>query len=322
MRRFLLTALALWCLNAAADPLVLARDGKSEYAIVHENAASAPEWEREAVRDLSVFLEKMSGAQFPVQHSGAAKNIHVGRIAPGDTRPLAERERRITAVGDDLYIYGDGRWGATFAVYDFLEYFGCRWFSIWGDQFIPDHPVLTWNESGTWSKVPSFVSFDFGAAISEAMPSMRDFARRNRVHLMPPYTGGIPDGSWHIIGPTLHGLSAWLPPGGLPPGKMTGQWNGAYPLLKDKAYFKDHPEYFSLGRDGRRDPRRQLCFSNPELRRELTSNLELVLSSEYDGKSDAVIDVGANDTGGPFCCCSDCRRLELKYSSPGGPYLD
>ena len=34
-------------------------------------------------------------------------------------------------------------------------------------------------------------------------------------------------------------------------------------------YFKDHPEFFSLGKDGKREPR-QLCFSNPELRRTLT----------------------------------------------------
>lgn len=81
---------------------------------------------------------------------------------------------------------------------------------------------------------------------------------------------------------------------------------------------KNHPEYFSLSRSGVREPR-QLCLSNPELRRTLTENF-LAHAKKVGGRG--FLDLSQEDAGGEMCMCADCRALARKYKSTGGPLFD
>ena len=78
-----------------------------------------------------------------------------------------------------------------------------------------------------------------------------------------------------------------------------------------------------MNKEGKRVPDRQVCFSNPDVRRILTENIETVLKYEkYQLDDYAMIDLTFNDRSGGFCECPGCKALEKKYQSPGGPYFD
>ena len=328
MKRFFTVIAALCCAAAfAADgKLAIAQEGKSRYTIGYDTDNTDPVY-RAALKDLSDHLKEITGASIPLAYQSGGPRIIVGKRAPGDDKPFTGvRERRIKSIGDDIYIYGDGKFGTVAAVYDFLEKFcGCRWFGPWdGDSFIPRKPTLELDPID-YKHAPSFYSLELGGPWPSARkhPGVQAYLRRNRCFLQPNYAGAHVQDGWKFIGPTTHGLSAFFPPGGHKPGSFTNQWAGPHPALADKAYFKDHPEYFTLNKEGKRVDNRQVCFSNPDVRRILTENIETVLKYEkYKLDDYAMIDLSFNDRSGGFCECPNCKALEKKYQSPGGPYYD
>ena len=306
--------------------IAIATNGTSPYSIWHDKEDKDPTMAA-AVKDLSEHLKKITGADVPVDDNAAEFRIFVGKRAEGDNAPFTGvRERRIKTVGNDIYLYGDGKFGTIGAVYDFLEKFcGCRWFGPWpGDSLVPSRLTLIIDQID-YSHTPSFHSLELGGSwpLAKVHPGIKDYLRRNRCFLQPDYRGASPSDGWKYIGPTTHGLSAYFPPGGHKPGSFVRQWAGPHVALADKAYFKDHPEYFTMNKEGKRVPDRQLCFSNPDVRRILTENMETVLKYEKYNTSDyAIIDLSFNDRSGGFCECPNCKALEDKYKSPGGPYYD
>ena len=310
----------------AEGKLVIAKDGKSTYTIAYDAEDKDPVY-RAALKDLSEHLRAITGAHIPLAYQSGGPRIVVGKRAPGDDAPFSGvRERRIKSVGSDIYIYGDGKFGTVGAVYDFLEKFcGCRWFGPWdGDTFTPKRPTLELAPID-YKHAPSFYSLELGGAwpLARKHPGIVNWLRRNRCFLQPDYRGSNPQDGWTYYGPTCHGLSAFFPPGGHEPGSFKNQWAGPHRALADKAYFKDHPEYFTLDKEGKRVADRQLCFSNPDVRRILTENIETVLKYEkYKLDDYAIIDLAFNDRSGGFCECKNCKALEEKYQSPGGPYYD
>lgn len=51
---------------------------------------------------------------------------------------------------------------------------------------------------------------------------------------------------------------------------------GNNPDPRKRGYFAEHPEFFSMDRNGKR-VKTQLCFSNPELRGELIRNIDATI---------------------------------------------
>ena len=317
--------LALAALTLCAE-IKLAEGGKTDYTIIYRKSGDVlldP-----AVRDLADTLKEITGATFPVKTEAAGPKIFIGKRAPGDTAEFQSRERRIKSVGDDLYIYGDYRFGTSAAIYNFLYYFcNCRWYTATGDKRIPKNPDLKF-DAIDYRHVPSFKSIEHG---SKAAPSannrgIRDWTRRNNAFLMPNYAFGAPDDGWTYIGPVTHTLAAYIPPIARKPRTFNDDksfFAGPHPCLADKRYFETNPEYFSLNAIGKRVHTMQVCFSNPEVRKLLLENVEKVLRAEkYDPNQYAVLDFSQNDRSGGFCFCRNCRKLERKYKTPGGAYFD
>ena len=194
------------------DTITLAKNGRTNYTIVYEFSGDVlldP-----AVRDLAATLEEITGAKFPVAPKTSGCGIHVGVAAPGDKDAFASRERRIKSVGEDLYIYGDYRYGVAGAIYNFLrEFCGCRWYTATGDKRIPKNPDLRF-AAIDYRHVPSFKSIEHGSkdVFSARNPDIRDWVRRNNSFLMPNYAFGAPDDAWNYIGPVTHTLAAYIPP--------------------------------------------------------------------------------------------------------------
>ena len=329
MKRLFVIVAALFCGAASAAPaeLVLAENGKTEYTIVYDFGPKDVLLDP-VVRDLADTLKEITGAEFPVLPRTDGPAIYVGAVPPGEKPEFAARERRIRSVGRDLYLYGDYRYGTSGAVYDFLaEFCGCRWYTMTGGRRIPKRPVLKF-AAIDFRRVPSFKSIEFGARYDELrlMPGIRNWVRRNNGFLMPDYAFGEADDAWQYIGPVTHTLAAYLPPLPRKPRSFNADgrfFAGPHPALADKAYFKDHPEYFTLTAGGKRSAYMQACFSNPEVRKILLENVEKVIRAEkYDPQQYAILDFTQNDEQEGFCFCPGCRALAEKYRTPGGPYFD
>ena len=319
-------SLALAALPLRAE-LRLAENGKTAYTIIYDFAKPDVLLDP-AVRDLAETLEEITGAKFPVGTEAAGPKIYIGRTAPGDKGNFASRERRIKSVGDDLYIYGDYRYGTLGAIYNFLtEFCGCRWYTGTGDKRIPKKADFKLADID-YRHVPSFKSIEHGAKHPEAYrnPDISAWLRRGNSFMMPDYAFGEPGDAWLYIGPVTHTLAAYMPPIPRKPRSFNADgrfFAGPHLALADKAYFKDHPEYFTMEKNGKRVPTRQVCFSNPEVRRILLENIEKVIQAEkYDPAQYAILDFTQNDESGGFCACKECEKLNKKYATPGGVYFD
>ncbi|MBO5724920.1 MAG: DUF4838 domain-containing protein, partial [Lentisphaeria bacterium] len=87
-------------------------------------------------------------------------------------------------------------------------------------------------------------------------------------------------------------------------------------FLKKKGYFQSNPEYFTLEKNGKRVPQKQLCFSNKNLRSEFTKNI-----CEHIRRTPQmnIFSVTAYDFPGEICYCNPCQAAVRKYKTNGAP---
>ena len=106
---------------------------------------------------------------------------------------------------------------------------------------------------------------------------------------------------------------------------QTHSCHSQFDYVPPETYFKDHPEYYSLGKDGKRhatrNRRSHLCLTNPDVERIVWSNL--VSFVERDRKENPVdyphiYDFSQMDAAPDFCCCSNCAAVAQKYDALGG----
>jgi hypothetical protein len=313
---------------APAKPLTLAKAGKTDYKIIAP--ATPSKIDTMAVKELNQFLKQATGAEFKViagDSAGVAKLTHrlfVGLspvaleiLGNNPVAKLKDQEHIVKRIGNDIFLYGKGEYGNIYAVYTFLEnQLGCRWYTVYGDMKIPFSKTL---ELGDFDYSRNF-AFKIRALMNwfyvDLETANRFFYRnfQNQLLIKRPRLPGVKS-VYNEVLPGCHSAFSYIPPGG---GKQLGT-NSPLPWLKDKKYFTTNPNFFSVGKKGKRVNNRQLCFSNPALRKELTKNLERRLN-ETGGKS--VISIDATDRGEKFCYCPDCIALEKKYQTPGGPLFD
>ncbi len=314
-----LSVLSLAALCAAlplAAEIRLASGGKTEYTVVAPEKPTDDE--KAAAGDLAATLSRITGAKFTVG-GDAPRKLYVGKKAPSDKTPLKEYERRAKEENGDIYLYGNGLQGNTFAVYDFLEkYFNCRWYTFFGDMCIPEKREAVFDKIDL-SVVPSFDSFGyFGDRNTQDTVDGRAFRRRARVYdlrleLTEPFIGS---GDPHI-------LSRMLPPG-VPLPSGVNQLKPPFKYFEDKAYFKTNPEYFAMNAKGNRVPGFQACFSNPGTRKTLIENSDILIKNASKG-GPARVWMDLNDKGHypePVCSCPECMKLHKKYADPAGAYWD
>ena len=321
MRKLIVSILGALAILPLAAEVKLAEGGRTAYTIVLQKDAN--KLELEAARDLALYLKKITGAEFRIADTATSPRLVIGRRAPSDKRPLKRRERRVVSENGDIYFYGAGYHGNAFAVYDFLgDVIGCRWFSLWGDEYVPSKPTLELPDLN-FSRIPSFDAYEAGSYVSILMkhPGILAFMRRNRIFFQISKAGCPDVSAYDLLDYGHHGLAAYLPPGGIKVGEYKHNCRGPLPYFAGREYFKTNPEYFSLI-NGRRVPYKHFCFSNPGFRKEIARNIRTLLKDRYREGFYPMIDLSGSDTGGPFCQCRECKALNKKYASPGGAYFD
>jgi uncharacterized protein DUF4838 len=321
-----ITILCLFCACISvckAQELLIARDGKTQYRIVTAEKLSIND--KFALSELQLFLRKSTGASFkkilPDAVSKDSQLIVLGKnkLSSGllgkkllDT--LSPDEALVKTVGSKIVLVGGGKNGTLYAVYEFLEnQLGCRWYTAYGDMKISTHKKLLIPQLNYRVKLP-FRIRAVSMYFYQLRPAKDYFFARNRQN--EGFKKTLPElslGKW--LSPGGHTLEYYIAAGD----KRAWGWVKSIYQGHKKNYFKTNPEFFSMAKNGKRTPRLQLCFSNPELRKELTKN---VLAGIKYGGGKGRIAMDANDVPGSFCYCPECKKLEKQYRSIIGPLMD
>ena len=302
------------------------KNGKSDYVIVVPDSSDIGN--KFALKELQEFLKKESGVDFKVDASAqppAAKRIILGisdsalKILGKDPRTgLKDQEHCVKTLGSDLFLYGKGSWGDMFAVYDYLEnVLGFRWFDPRGGVKVPDCRNLE------WKKIDRRIAFSipYRAATGYWIyhrPYAHLFFLRNRQNYsyIPRFLrekGILIPESGDLTAYGTHTLPSYIP------GTANRNVYKPFKWLKNQNYWKTNPEFFGIRENGKRNGGSHLCFSNAELRKELTANLLENMRLQPECK---VFSLGTHDSPGRFCFCENCIALEKKYGCLGGAYFD
>ena len=313
------------CRTVSGGPVV--SEEKTEYTIV---VPDDPDTGNQfALKELQFFLKEASGADFAVCPSSMApeKNrIFLGlsdaalKVLGKDPRPeMEDQESCVKTAGGDLFLFGKGPWGDMFAVYDYLENVpGYRWYDARGGMKVPDCRTLPLQELDRKNRF----SVPFRAATGYWLfhrPQANLALLRNRQNFayISAYLKAkeimIPAQEEDIVS-SAHTLPSYIP----------AAYGGAYPpyaWLKGKNYRETNPEFFGMLPDGKRGGI-HLCFSNPELRKELTANiLEHMDRERKRSGGRKIFSVSAHDSPGRFCHCPECMALEEQYKTPCAAYF-
>lgn len=135
---------AIFCLSILIAPTIseakstLFKKGKTTYSIITAKDASVSELT--AAKELGVYLEQISGADFKVVaegcHDSNSRHIFVGfneeyAAKCKVVKPAADDEGfTYRNVGRNLWIYGGSQRGTMYGVFSFLENeLGVRWYA-------------------------------------------------------------------------------------------------------------------------------------------------------------------------------------------------
>ena len=317
--------------GAGTEDLRLAVDGKTDYAIVRPAECSPVD--DYAIQELAGYLKQITGADFPLVEpddmADGAPSIFIGlsapalsHLGPGPLAELDDQEYVARSIGRNIFLYGKGAHGNLHAVFEFLETsLGWRWYSVFEVAVLPSTPTIRLRPfhrkrgfSFAYRKVDLQRGFDHAYQNGVNMgfdARIQLFTRLRGPDIAETYSAFV--SAWPEVEGGTHSLFSYIPPDPKARGARRFDW------LERRNYFETNPEFFSLWENGQRVKHRQLCFCDPELRRELTKNVLRHIEVVGDG---VLLDIGAMDEPGPFCTCAGCNALEGKYQSPGGPIYD
>jgi hypothetical protein len=271
---------------AEPRPFVFATNGLAKAAVVV--APDAPEAVRYAADELADYLNRMTGAHFPVAEAPVAgwNTIRVG-LAPDGGR-FEEITIRASGDGQRLDILGERPRAVIYAAYDLLETLGCGFWTP-NSETVPRKPYLA---------LPA------GYAKNEA-PAMRirevchyTSGQRFRLKLRDNGARSVASGGVDVAPgeheDIMHSLTLrWIP--------------------RNK-FFASHPDWFAL--TVRKDPETgtniakrvqgALCATNPEMREELLKEVAAFLEKNYPRERS--ISLSPSDMG-DWCHCPRCTAL-------------
>ena len=308
---FAFVAVLVLSCSSFAGELVLAKEGKTDYKIVVDPKAPLPV--QFAAEELRTFLKESTGADFAIVSDGESPSIEIGTekahkiVAEVYPRPFKEETSAVVVKDGTLAIWGAGEAGHAYGVYQFLErVVGCRWFTIMGENLVPKHSTLKIGDL----KLIERPKLDYRMLLTFGAERDKDsknhlFLFRNRINQQ--------EGNFENV--ARSDLRGKLP---VRMRENTPNCHSFFKYMPPAKYFKEHPEYYSLGKDGKRETR-QLCFADKNLRAELARNF-LDRAGKVGGEG--FLDLSQEDSGGAMCHCDACRAMSKKYDSNGGPLFD
>jgi len=287
-----------------AQNLTLATRGQpATYTIIRATNASPSQVY--AAEELQRFTEQMTGVKLPITTDDAPlpeRAILLGETrftaqllgTPAGARALGEDGFRLKTCPPHLLILGGPVRGTLYGVYEVLERLGgCRWYASW-------HSVIP--KLGMWFVPPL------------------DETQRPAFALREPFWFDLFDGDLaarnKCNGNSMrleakHGGHAFRFGGGL------GSCHTFNTLCSPAQYFDSHPEYFSEVNGKRIKDNTQLCLTNPDVLRIVTSN---VLARIRKDPGASFYGVSQNDWHN-FCTCPACKAIDDREESHAGTMI-
>jgi hypothetical protein len=303
LNRLLFTTALLANALHAQDLTLASRGQSAAYTIVRPMNASTSQVY--AAEEFQKFTEKLTGVKLPIATDDAP--LPPRAILLGDTRytaPLLGAPADLKALGEDgfriktrpphLLIIGGPVRGTLYGVYEALERFGgCRWYASW-HSVIPSLPALTVPPLDETQKPTFALREPFWFDLFNGDLAARNKANGNSMRLTDKHGGH----SYRFGGGlgSCHTFNALCPP---------------------EQYFDSHPEYFSEVNGKRLKDNTQLCLSNPDVLRIVTSN---VLARIRKDPGASFYGVSQNDWFN-FCTCPACKALDDREESHAGSMI-
>ncbi|MAE64729.1 MAG: hypothetical protein CMJ18_10725 [Phycisphaeraceae bacterium] len=298
MLRIVLCAwLTLLASLATAEPLLLARDAATPYAIVI--AREPLEAEKIAAKELAHFLHEITGADFPIRADDEPATEHevvlgsTNRLGMDDVPDSLKSDRwegfTILRRGHRVFIMGNLPRATLYGVYDLVDVeLGVRFLTSEATH-VPKRPTLEFDvTSRHYGPIIEY------RAIWEA--ALAPAAVRNRMNGIgfqianARTLGGI---RW--VGRPVHTFDSFVPVGD---------------------YFDEHPEYFSLIDGRRRKHPSQLCLTNADVYRMTMAKIrDWTEGAKDDPYTKYVVSVTPNDHD-HHCECEPCSALNRKAGVP------
>ena len=303
-----------------ALPLQITRNGKTDYVIIYTQL------EKQAAEELKLHLEKISSAKFQMIPEAKARNnkkpaFYVGQTALAkktvDHSKFSDEESLVKVSGKNVILTGGRTRGTLYAVYDLLrKEFKCRWFSY----DVSDIPVNKNLQIKTALRraVPSFSNREI---LDDTYPTFwhdkklyrikQDFKRRN--------AGSLSHGKYYMVWPEAS--------------KLPGECHNVYRYIDPRKYFKDHPEYFSMDKNGKRFHGKRgremqggnFCLSNKEAQKIVYDSFVRFIEEDRATlprhQWPMMYDFSQNDNIGFFCLCPECKAMKAKEGSESGALL-
>ena len=304
---------ALAASMAAGGDLLLAERGAPEsYAIVVPASAGASV--RYAAEELRDHVRMMTGTEMPIvtnetdatSASLPEKAIVLEVVQDGFTRSSGSTRLdnqdafRLHVEGRRLFVTGGVR-GVLYGVYELLEtYGGVGWFASWR-TIVPESDRFSVPEDLDVEQWPAFAMRHTSWFDVIRNPA---FAARLRLNGGNGYSDAISAGA---EGEKFGGASFRF-------GRGMGACHTFKSLLPPERHFKEHPEWFSEVGGKRKDAPTQLCLTNPDVLRIVTSNVLEHIRRDPGARFFGV----SQDDWNWFCTCANCAAVDEEEGSHSG----
>ncbi len=238
---------------------------------------------------LRYYLSRITVAPFEIVEGGKGEGIYI------DINPdLIDDEFSLKTENGSLYITGGCR-GVLYAVWEFLESLGCRFFTPECEKI----PTITNLEIPNINKrekpVMEYRESDYTTLTNKNSIKFASQCRVNGYfHHMPEGFGGYIDYALLV--------------------------HSFYSLVPTREHYTNHPEYYALY-DGKRvagDGKEwQLCLSNPDIVPIAIENVRKILNKNPDKK---IVSISQNDNW-HHCQCEECQKINQEEGSPIGAII-
>ena len=301
---------AVFSLPGKDVKIPLAENGKPLYGICY-----APN-ENFAAEELACILEKMTGVKFPVcpvEKKGEGPSFIIGKTefagkAGADFDKFAPDEWFVKKAGKDFILAGGGNKGSLYAVYELLERYAFVSFPAWDVEIIPESAFLTVPEDLFLNGRPAFTVRTIYDGVAwgnrnydpSVVRKKQLFNIRNRETAEKTINQFDTTKQYYYC----HNLYLLVPPG---------------------KYFKTHPEYYSMDKNGKRFIGKtlysgsQLCMTNKDVAKITAEVLLKHIRNDRKkfprGNHPVVYNLTQLDDTSFLCWCPVCRELSKKEGS-------
>ena len=259
-----------------------------------------------AANELQLILGKITGKQFKISEKPvpgtkifldkAPDHLRL-KMSPGNSFAISSK--------GDLYLGGEGKNGTLHAVYHFLQdELQYRVLSPFGDEFIPQKKEIKVALNKTYTNGLDYRCLMTYIYHRDRKPTFEFYIRNFQ--------------NWEVRSNHLSFLNQFTPIG--------KDHHSIFKFMPPDKYFKDHPEFYTMDKTGKRVKNKQMCFSSKEMRKIFLENVKAHAATRYqkaiEEYGDCYIELSAMDYGGKFCHCPECAKKEQQYGTPCGAFFE